>query len=163
MEGTEAPKEWTVEEETALCQRWCNISENSMNAKGFCEAVIRYFEKEIGSSRVYDSIVSKLKFRVRPRIGAFCVIIKNIEANHESGTNDIDRPCWKDVEMPHFYQTQGRKKFKTSETTSGSASGGLNLNEEANEAVEPMGRDRAKTKKKATGPLVGDLLHLLIW
>ncbi|GJW43257.1 hypothetical protein Tco_0072056 [Tanacetum coccineum] len=51
----------------------------------------------------------------------------------------------------------GRKKFKTSETTSGSASGGLNLNEEADEAVEetqefrPMGRDRVKAKKKAAG------------
>ncbi|GKC83799.1 hypothetical protein Tco_1139516 [Tanacetum coccineum] len=59
--------------------------------------------------------------------------------------------------MPYFYQTHGRKKSKTSETTSGSASGGLNLNEKADEAVEetqefrPMGRDRAKAKKKATG------------
>nr|GEX24672.1 hypothetical protein [Tanacetum cinerariifolium] len=50
---------------------------------------------------------------------------------------------------------KGRKKSKTSETTSESASGGLNLNEKANEAVEetqefrPMRRDRAKTKKKA--------------
>ncbi|GJV94823.1 hypothetical protein Tco_1546400, partial [Tanacetum coccineum] len=55
-----------------------------------------------------------------------------------------------------FYNTQGRKKSKTSETTSGSASGGLNLNEEADEAVEetqefrPMGRDRAKAKKKSS-------------
>ncbi|GKE38740.1 hypothetical protein Tco_1462145 [Tanacetum coccineum] len=61
------------------------------------------------------------------------------------------------MEMPYFYQTQGRKKSKTSETTSGSASGGLNLNEEADGAVEetqefqPMGRDRAKAKKKAAG------------
>ncbi|GJR41411.1 hypothetical protein Tco_1217095 [Tanacetum coccineum] len=43
---------------------------------------------------------------------------------------------WKDVEMPAFYNTQGRKKSKTSETTSGSASGGFNLNEEVDEAVE---------------------------
>nr|GEX16552.1 hypothetical protein [Tanacetum cinerariifolium] len=68
-----------------------------------------------------------------------------------------DHPGWKNVEMPNFYQSQGRKKSKTSETTSGSASGGLNLNEEANEAVEetqefrPMGRNRAKAKKKAAG------------
>ncbi|GKC30005.1 retrotransposon protein, putative, ty3-gypsy subclass [Tanacetum coccineum] len=68
-----------------------------------------------------------------------------------------DHPGWKNVEMPNFYQSQGRKKSKTSETTSGSASGGLNLNEEADEAVEetqefrPMGRDRAKAKKKAVG------------
>ncbi|GKC30323.1 retrotransposon protein, putative, ty3-gypsy subclass [Tanacetum coccineum] len=158
----EAPKEWTVAKEIAL-----------------------YFEKENGSSRGYDSIVSKWKNRVHPIIGAFCAIIKNIKANHESGTNDLDvyhkvcveykmiykgdfmlehcynilkdHPGWKDVEMPYFYQTQGRKKSKTSETTSGSASGGLNLNEEADEAVEetqefrPMGRDRAKAKKKAAG------------
>ncbi|GKC43838.1 hypothetical protein Tco_1061560 [Tanacetum coccineum] len=128
-----------------------------VKAKGFWEAVIRYFENETGSTR----------------------------ANHKSGTNDLDvyqksyaeykmmykrdftlehcynilkdHPGWKNVEMPHFYQSQGRKKSKTSETTSGSASGGLNLNEEADEDVEetqefrPMGRDRAKAKKKAAG------------
>ncbi|GJT64763.1 hypothetical protein Tco_1016243 [Tanacetum coccineum] len=138
----------------------------------------------------------KAVIRVRPRIGAFCAIIKNIEANHESGTNDLDvyqkacveykmmykgdftlehcynilkdHPGWKNVEMPNFYQSQGRKKSKTSETTSGSASGGLNLNEEADEAVEetqefrPMGRDRAKAKLKQSVPLVGELLYLLI-
>nr|GFB56222.1 hypothetical protein [Tanacetum cinerariifolium] len=36
----ETPKEWTVEEEIALCQGWCDVSENSisgnnMKAKGF--------------------------------------------------------------------------------------------------------------------------------
>ncbi|GJR37392.1 hypothetical protein Tco_1213076 [Tanacetum coccineum] len=52
---------------------------------------------------------------------------------------------------------QGAKKSKTSETTSGSASDGINLNEEADEVVQetqefqPMGRDRAKAKKKAGG------------
>ncbi|GJV83335.1 auxin response factor 19 [Tanacetum coccineum] len=52
---------------------------------------------------------------------------------------------------------EGRKKSKTYETTSGSASSGLNLNEEADEDVEetqefqPMGRDRAKAKKKVAG------------
>ncbi|GJZ35979.1 retrotransposon protein, putative, ty3-gypsy subclass [Tanacetum coccineum] len=161
-EVKDAPKEWTMEEEIALYQGWCDVSENnisgnSMKAKGFWEADIRYFKKETGSSR----------------------------ANHESGTNDLDvyhkacaeykmiykgdftlehcynilkdHPGWKDVEMPYFYQTQGRKKSKTSETTSGSASGCLNLNEETDEAVEetqefrPMGRDRAKAKKKAVG------------
>ncbi|GJZ13081.1 retrotransposon protein, putative, ty3-gypsy subclass [Tanacetum coccineum] len=153
-------------EETALCQAWCDVSENnidgnSMKSKGFWDAVLR----------------------VRPRIDAFCAIINNVEENHESCTNDLDvyhKACveykmmykqdftlehcynilkdhlgWKDVEMPAFYNTQGRKKSKTSETTSGSASGGLNLNEEADEAMEdtqefrPMGRDRAKAKKKA--------------
>ncbi|GKE05830.1 hypothetical protein Tco_1397848, partial [Tanacetum coccineum] len=60
----EAPKDWTKAEEIALCQAWCDVSENSekrnsMKAKGFWEAVINYFEKEIGSTRGYDSILSK--------------------------------------------------------------------------------------------------------
>ncbi|GJS72828.1 retrotransposon protein, putative, ty3-gypsy subclass [Tanacetum coccineum] len=165
-EVKETPKEWIVEEEIALCQGW-------------------YFENETGSTRGYDSIVSKWKNRVRPRIGAFYAIIKNIEANHESGTNDLDvyqkasakykmmykgdftlehcynvlkdHPGWKNVEMPNFYQSRGRKKSKTSKTTSGSVSGGLKLNEEADEDVEesqefrPMGCDRANAKKKAVG------------
>ncbi|GKD69562.1 hypothetical protein Tco_1323652 [Tanacetum coccineum] len=162
-DAKEAPKEWTVAEEIALCQE-NNISGNSVKAKGFWEDVIRYFVKETGSSRGYDSIVSNWKNKVRPKISAFCAIIKNIEANHESGTNDLDmyhkacakykmiykgdfmlehyynilkdHPVWKDIEMPYFYRTQGRKKSKTSETTSGSASSGRNLNEEADEAVE---------------------------
>ncbi|GJT33059.1 retrotransposon protein, putative, ty3-gypsy subclass [Tanacetum coccineum] len=165
-EPKEPPKDWIMAEETALCQAW-------------------YFEKETGLSRGYHFIVSKWKIRVHPRIGAFCAINNNVEENHESGTNDLDvyhkacaeykmmykqdfalehyynilkdHPGWKDIAMPAFYNTQGRKKSKTSETTSGSAFGGLNLNEKADEAVEetqefrPMGRDRAKAKKKAAG------------
>ncbi|GKA63149.1 hypothetical protein Tco_0762755 [Tanacetum coccineum] len=47
------------------------------------------------------------------------------------------------------------KKSKTSETTSGSASGGFNLNDEADEYEEarehrPLGYDDAKAKKKST-------------
>ncbi|GKB57607.1 hypothetical protein Tco_0913793 [Tanacetum coccineum] len=168
----EPPKDWTMTKETALCQVWRdvlenNIDGNSMKSKGFWDAVIR----------------------VRPRIGAFYAIINNVEANHESGTNDLDvyhkacaeykrmyksgftlehcynilkdHPGWKDVEMPYFYKSQGRKKSKTSETTSGSASGGLNLIEEADEDVEetqefrPMSCDRAKAKKKAVGSSCG--------
>ncbi|GJZ36327.1 hypothetical protein Tco_0582518 [Tanacetum coccineum] len=83
----EPPKEWTVEEEIALCQAWCDVSENnvvgnSMKTKGFWDAVITYFEKEIGSSSDYDSILSKWKNRVRLRIDAFCAIINNVEKNH---------------------------------------------------------------------------------
>ncbi|GJV68418.1 protein RCC2 [Tanacetum coccineum] len=59
--------------------------------------------------------------------------------------------------MPAFYKNiKGRKKSKTSETTSGSASGGFNLNNEADESEKEiqekraMGRDRAKTKKKSS-------------
>ncbi|GJR91444.1 hypothetical protein Tco_0215455 [Tanacetum coccineum] len=60
----ELPKEWTVEKQTTLCQAWCDVSgnnivENSMKTKGFWDAVIRYFEKETGSSRGYDPILSK--------------------------------------------------------------------------------------------------------
>nr|GEU64173.1 hypothetical protein [Tanacetum cinerariifolium] len=164
-EVKEMPKEWTVEEEIALCQ-------GTLKMKPVQQEVI-------------TRSLANWKNRVRPRTGAFCAIIKNIEANHESGINDLDvyqkacaeykmmykgdftlehcynilkdHPGWKNVEMPNFYQSQGRKKSKTSETTSGSASGGLNLNEEADKAVKetqefrPMGRDRAKAKKKAAG------------
>nr|GFC19676.1 hypothetical protein [Tanacetum cinerariifolium] len=30
-EGNEAPREWTVAEEIALCQGWCDVSENSIS------------------------------------------------------------------------------------------------------------------------------------
>ncbi|GJY99748.1 hypothetical protein Tco_0517178 [Tanacetum coccineum] len=59
--------------------------------------------------------------------------------------------------MPTFYKTQRQKKSKTFEITSGSASDGINLNDEADEAVEetqevrPMGRDQTKAKKKSAG------------
>ncbi|GJW60034.1 hypothetical protein Tco_0109369 [Tanacetum coccineum] len=67
-----------------------NIAGNSMKTSRFWDAVIMYFEKETSSTRGYDSIVSKWKNKVRPRIGAFCVIIYNVEVNHESGINDLD-------------------------------------------------------------------------
>ncbi|GKB22643.1 secoisolariciresinol dehydrogenase-like protein, partial [Tanacetum coccineum] len=67
-----------------------------------------------------------------------------------------DHQGWIDIKMLSFYKnTKGRKKSKTSETTSGSASGGFNLNNEAGEFEEqaqedrPMGRDRSKAKKKS--------------
>nr|GFA56781.1 hypothetical protein [Tanacetum cinerariifolium] len=72
-----------------------------------------------------------------------------------------DHPGWTDVEMPYFYQIHGRKKSKTSETTSGSASGGINLNEKVDEVVQEtqefrsMGRDRVKVKKKTPGSSSG--------
>ncbi|GJS08545.1 transposon ty3-I gag-pol polyprotein [Tanacetum coccineum] len=68
-----------------------------------------------------------------------------------------DHPGWLEVEMTAFFITQLRKKSKTSETTSGSASGGFNLNDVADEAMKetqelrPMGRDRSKAKKKSAG------------
>ncbi|GJS64057.1 retrotransposon protein, putative, ty3-gypsy subclass [Tanacetum coccineum] len=135
------------------------------------------------SPRSREKIGQRWKRPRCAKLGAMCQKIILMETNHESGTNDLDmyhkacaeykmmykqnftlehcynilkdRPGWKDVEMPAFYNTQGRKKSKTCETTSGSASGGLNLNEGADEAVEDtqefrlMGRDRAKAKKKA--------------
>ncbi|GKC33062.1 hypothetical protein Tco_1040356, partial [Tanacetum coccineum] len=46
------PKDWTTAEEIALCQAWSDVSENSekgnnMKAKGFGEAVIKYFERKL--------------------------------------------------------------------------------------------------------------------
>ncbi|GKC64290.1 RNA-directed DNA polymerase, eukaryota [Tanacetum coccineum] len=163
---------------------------DTMKAKGFWEAVIKYFEKETGLTRGYDSILSKWKNRVRPRIGAFCAIINNVKDNHESGSNDLDmfqKVCaeykiiyrqdftlehcynilkdhqgWLDIEMPSFYKNaKGRKKSKTFETTSGSASGGFNLNNEADEAeeetqeVRPPGRNQSKAKKKSAASFHG--------
>ncbi|GKD56037.1 hypothetical protein Tco_1289424 [Tanacetum coccineum] len=126
-EVKETPKEWTVEEEIALCQGWCDvsensISENSMKAKDFEKMLLGTLKMKLVQQEVMTRLLANGKIGVRPRIGVFCAIIKNIEANHESGTNDLDG--------------QGRKKAKTAETTSGSASGGFNLNEEADEAVE---------------------------
>ncbi|GJZ03276.1 hypothetical protein Tco_0536551 [Tanacetum coccineum] len=137
-EAKEAPKEWTVAKEIALCQAW-------------------YFVKETGSSRGYDSIVSKWKNRVRPRIGAFCAIIKNIKANHESCTNDLDvyhKAC---AEYKMMYTGDFTLEHCYNILKDHPASGGLNLNEETDKTVEetqefrPMGRDRAKAKKKAVG------------
>lgn len=158
----EMPKEWTMQEEMALYQGWCDVSENnitvnSQKVKGFWEAVIKYYEVETGSTRGYDAVVSKWKNMIRPRIGAFSAIIKHIEGNHESGTNDPDvsqKACaefkilyksdftlsncyailkdhqgWQDIEVPKFSETQRRKKSKNSETTLGSASGVINLKE----------------------------------
>ncbi|GJQ99409.1 hypothetical protein Tco_0522394 [Tanacetum coccineum] len=91
----EPPKDWTPAEEIALCQAWCDVSENSekgngMKAKGFWEAIIKYFEKETRSTRGYDTILSKWKKRVRPRIGRFWAIISNIKENYESGSCDLN-------------------------------------------------------------------------
>ncbi|GKC85754.1 hypothetical protein Tco_1141471 [Tanacetum coccineum] len=82
-------------EEIALCIAWCDVSKNAekgnaMKAKGFWDAVIKYFIKETGSVRGYDSILNKWKNRVRPKIGRFCAIINNIEHNHESGSCDLN-------------------------------------------------------------------------
>ncbi|GJW20447.1 hypothetical protein Tco_0031069 [Tanacetum coccineum] len=90
----EPPKDWTTAEEIALCRAWYDVSENAekgngMKAKGFWDVVIKFFLKETGSVRGYDSILSKWKNRVRPNIGRFCAIINNIEQNHESGSCDL--------------------------------------------------------------------------
>nr|GEV97308.1 hypothetical protein [Tanacetum cinerariifolium] len=116
-EPKKSPKDWTMAEETALCQAW-------------------YFEKETSSSIGYDSIVSKWKNKVRPRIGAFCAIINNVEENHESGTNDLDvyhKAC---AEYKMMYKQDFTLEHCYNTLKDHPASGGLNLNEEADEAVE---------------------------
>ncbi|GJZ25277.1 hypothetical protein Tco_0562736 [Tanacetum coccineum] len=64
--------------------------------------------------------------------------------------------------MPSFYNNaKGRKKSNTSETTSGLASGGFNLNNETEEPVEetqevrPLGRNQPKAKKKSAASSSG--------
>ncbi|GJS80253.1 reverse transcriptase domain, reverse transcriptase zinc-binding domain protein [Tanacetum coccineum] len=162
-----------------------SITGNTMKSKGFWLKVIEYFKKETGSNQGYDSILNKWKNRVRPRIGAFCAIFDNVRRRNKSGSCDLTvyqkacveyateydhefslEPCWqilknhhawKQVETLVFYSKQnpGSKKAKTSETTSSSAQGGLNLNEDAAGSeeevreVRPMGRDRARAKKSS--------------
>ncbi|GJR03414.1 hypothetical protein Tco_0526398 [Tanacetum coccineum] len=131
-----------------------------LKRKGLFLKVIDYFEKETGSqSRGYDAIVSKWKNRVLPRIGAFCDIFDNVQQRIETMLANLkDHSAWKQVEMPLFYSKQnpGSKKAKTSETTSGSTQGGLNLNKEADGSreevpeVRPIGQDRAKKKASSS-------------
>ncbi|GJW36460.1 hypothetical protein Tco_0059380 [Tanacetum coccineum] len=163
-EPNEPPKDWTMAEEIALCQSWCDVSENniagnSMKTKGFWDAVIKYFENETGSSRGYDSIVRKWKNKVRPRIGAFCAIINNVEENHESGTNDLDvyhKAC-AEYKMMYKQDFTLEHCYNILKDHPGLTSGDFNLNKEVDEAVDetqefrPMGRERAKAKKKAAG------------
>ncbi|GKC76962.1 ABC transporter G family member 7 isoform X2 [Tanacetum coccineum] len=157
----EPPKDWTMAEEITLCQAWCDVSENSekgnnMKMKGFWEAVIKYFEKEIGLTRgitkggscdlnVYQKACAEYKMIYRHDF--MLEHCYNILKDHQG---------WLGIETHVFYKnTKGRKKSKTSETTSGSASGAFNLNNEADEPEEEiqekraMGRDRAKAKKKS--------------
>ncbi|GKB83738.1 hypothetical protein Tco_0950633 [Tanacetum coccineum] len=130
-----------------------------MKSKGFWLKVIEYFEKETGSHRGYDYVLSKWKNRV-PRIGAFCAIFYNVQRRNESGSCDItmyqkacveyaaehdhdfslescwqilkEHPAWKQVEMPAFYEKQN---------PTGS-------DEEVRE-VRPVGRDQARKKKSS--------------
>nr|GEV58171.1 hypothetical protein [Tanacetum cinerariifolium] len=158
----EPPKDWTVAEETALCQALCDVSENniadnSMKTKGFWDVVITHFENETGSSREnHESSTNDLD--VYHKACAEYKMMYKQDFTLEHCYNILkDRPGWLEVEMSTFFNTQLRNKSKTSETTSRSASGGFNLNDEADEAVKetqqlrPMGRDRSKAKKKSVG------------
>ncbi|GJR59735.1 hypothetical protein Tco_1501897 [Tanacetum coccineum] len=65
-ENKKSSKPWTTEEEVALCQAWCDMSENSITGNnmknwGFWLKAIEYFEIETGSNRGYDAILSKWK------------------------------------------------------------------------------------------------------
>ncbi|GKC21484.1 hypothetical protein Tco_1023634 [Tanacetum coccineum] len=99
--------------------------------------------------------------------------VSPVKPKKPSRRNNMKTKGFWDAVITYFEKeagsTRGQKKSKTSETTSGSASGGINLNVEADEDVEetqevrPMGRDQLKAEKKSAVPLVEDLLHLLIW
>ncbi|GJV14628.1 hypothetical protein Tco_1359951 [Tanacetum coccineum] len=91
---------------------------------------------------------------------------------HGSGPvhDDDDSPV-KDMSpvknpLKHY---KGGGESKTSETTSGSASGGFNLNYKLDEYEEearehrPLGRDASKAKKKSFASSRENRLHLLIW
>nr|GEX91487.1 hypothetical protein [Tanacetum cinerariifolium] len=129
---------------------------NSMKAKGLWEAVINYFEKETGLTRGYDSILSKRKNRVRPRIGCFCAIINNIEKNHESGLSGLTVYQKTYAKYKLMYRLDSTLEHCYNILKDHQASSGFNLNNEANAYEEetqeqrPMGRDRSKAKKKSS-------------
>nr|GEV65685.1 glutathione S-transferase T3-like isoform X3 [Tanacetum cinerariifolium] len=105
--ANEAPKEWTVEEEIALCQGWCdvsenNISENSMKAKGFWKAVIRCIEKETGSSRADEAVEETQKFRPMGRDRATAKK-KAAGSSHGGSSSFVDLVANK------FYNTKQKK------------------------------------------------------
>ncbi|GJR95929.1 hypothetical protein Tco_0268103 [Tanacetum coccineum] len=134
IDNLESSKPWTTMEEVTLCKAWCD-------------------------TRGYNAIPNKWKNRVRPRIGAFCAIINNVERRNESVSRDLtvfqkalaeyealydheftlepcwrilkDHAAWKEFEMSLFYKKQykGSKKAKTFKSTSGLTHGGFNLNE----------------------------------
>nr|GEX25833.1 hypothetical protein [Tanacetum cinerariifolium] len=132
-ENKELSKPWIIKEEVALCQVWCDMSENRitksiMKSMGFWLKVTEYFEKETGNESgscdltVYQKACVKyaIKYDHDFSLEPCWQILKN-------------HSIWKEVEMPSFYSKQnpGSKKTKTSKTTSGSMQSGLNLNEEA--------------------------------
>ncbi|GJW81863.1 hypothetical protein Tco_1140873 [Tanacetum coccineum] len=107
-------------EEVKVPAKENSITGNAMKSKGFWLKVIKYFEKEMGSHRGYNSVLSKWKNSVRPRIA---------ENDHDFSLELCwqilkERPAWKQVEMPAFYAKQ-------------------NL-------MRPMGRDQARKKKSST-------------
>ncbi|GJU31127.1 hypothetical protein Tco_1174716 [Tanacetum coccineum] len=136
----EPAKDWTKAEKIALCRAWCDVSENS--EKGNKD------NHESGSNDldVYQKACAEYKMIYKHdfTLGHCYNILKNHQGRLE-------------IEMPAFFKnTKGRKKSKTLETTYGSASGGFNLNDEADEYVEearehrPLGRDASKAKKKSS-------------
>nr|GEY33493.1 protein ALP1-like [Tanacetum cinerariifolium] len=133
------------------------------------DAVITYYEKKTDSSRGYDSILSKWKNRIRPRIGAFCAIINNVEENHESGSNDIDvyqKAC---AEYKMIYRQDFTLEHCYNILKDHKASSGINLNNEADEPVEetykvqPMGQTLRRLRQElvADVELANNLWHEL--
>nr|GFA74749.1 glutathione S-transferase T3-like isoform X2 [Tanacetum cinerariifolium] len=117
----EPPKDWTVAEKTALCQAWCDMSENNitgnnMKISGFWDAVITYFEKKLVQQEVMTQLLANEKIGFPLELVLFAsssIMLKRITKVR-------------------------RKKSKTSETTLGSASGGIDLNDEADEESEEL-------------------------
>ncbi|GJR24707.1 hypothetical protein Tco_0973234 [Tanacetum coccineum] len=134
----EPPKEWITTKEVAFCKGWCDVSENcekenGMKTKEFWDAVINYFTNETGSTRggecdltVYQKACQEYK------------LIYGRDFTLEPCQNILkDYQAWLEVEIPSFNKnTKGQKKSKTSKTTSGSAPGGFNLNNEVDESEE---------------------------
>nr|GEY66897.1 hypothetical protein [Tanacetum cinerariifolium] len=110
----EPPKECTVKEEIALCQAWCDVSDNNivgnnMKTKGFWDAIITYFENKTGSLRGYDSILSKWKNKVR-RQDFTLEHCYNILKDHQDKAEEETQ----EVRPPGCDQSKAKKKSAAS-------------------------------------------------
>nr|GFA06349.1 hypothetical protein [Tanacetum cinerariifolium] len=84
---------------------------------------------------------------------AWCNVSKNCEKGNNMKVKGFGKRLLTTFKKK-LVRREGAKKSKTSETTSGSASGGFNLNDEADKYEDarehrPLGRDTAKAKNKS--------------
>ncbi|GJZ74420.1 hypothetical protein Tco_0638566 [Tanacetum coccineum] len=106
--------------------------------RGFWSEVFAYFEKEMGENiRGYDTIVTKWKHSIRPKIVAFSVVYDSVQRMDESGSSNLalfqkalaefetqyghpftieacwrilkNHAAWTEIEMPLFNQRRNNE------------------------------------------------------